>query len=751
MNNVIVRDLVLVGGGHTHVIVLRRFGMNPLPGLRITVVARDIDTPYSGMLPGFVAGHYSFDDVHIDLGPLCRFAGARLIHDSAVGLDLERRRVHCANRPDVPFDVLSINTGSAPAMAGTPGAAENATPVKPIGGFVARWEQLVAAVRSSASVQRVAVVGAGAGGIELVLAMHHALSRDSGHPTPEFTVFSGADVILPAHPESVRRRFDKLLEKRGIVVERNARVVDVQADAVITADAERHETDHVLWVTNAGAPPWLAETGLAVDERGFLTVHDSLESTSHPGIFAAGDVAHVLNHPREKAGVFAVRQGPPLEANLRRAARGEGLRPFRPQTKFLSLISTGNRSAVGSRGGSFSVAGRWVWYWKDRIDRKFMRRFSELPEMTHDERPPRGGLVDASTLDAIAMTCAGCGAKVGSTVLTRVLATLSIHRRDDVLVGLESPDDAAVLDVPDGHVVVQTVDALRSLVDDPYDFARITTEHALGDIYAMGAAPQAALAIITVPFGIESKTEALLEQIMSGITEVLGEARATLVGGHTSEGAELMIGLSLTGHARRDELLRKSGMQPGQTLILTKPLGVGTLFAADMRARAKGRWIDAAITSMLRSQRAAPGVLAEHGVTACTDVTGFGLAGHLLEMLRASGDVAAQIDLDTLPVLDGALSTISAGLHSSLYPDNLSARPALGIEIPENDPRIPLLFDPQTAGGLLASVPESEASACIAELRAGGLVDATVIGCVVARAPGEPRLQLRDGGTTSAS
>lgn len=745
MHDLVVRDLVLIGGGHSHAIVLRRFGMKPLPGLRITVVARDVDTPYSGMLPGFVAGHYGFDDVHIDLGPLCRFAGARLVHAAAVGLDLERRRVRCADHPDVPYDVLSINTGSTPATLGTPGASDHATPVKPISGFVARWEELVARVRSSERPLDVAVVGAGAGGVELVLAMHHALggnAKSSEHPVPRFTLFSGSDEILPTHPEGVRRRFDRLLERRGVAVQRGAHVVDVSSDAVVTADAQRHPADHVLWVTDAGAAPWLGESGLDVDERGFVKVHATLESTSHPGVFAAGDVAHVVEHPREKAGVFAVRQGPPLEANLRRAARGVGLRPFRPQRRFLTLISSGDRYAVGSRGGKLVFAGRWVWRWKDWIDRRFMQRFAELPTMAVDVDAPRGGLVDATTAEAVAMSCAGCGAKLGATALERALAKLPVHRRDDVLVGLDAPDDAAVLDVPDGHVVVQTVDALRPLVDDPYAFGRIAAEHALGDVYAMGADPQAAMAIVTLPFGVGAKSEELLEPLMAGVARVVADAGATLVGGHTSEGPEMSVGLSAQGLAPRDAVIPKRGLRPGDALVLTKSLGVGTLFAAHMRAKAKGRWITAAVASMQRSHRAAPAILRAHEAHAATDVTGFGLAGHLLEMLRGT-DVGVELDLAALPVLDGALSTLRAGLVSSLQPDNLAARDRLGLaEGVDATPRAALLFDPQTAGGLLFGVPAERAADCVEAFVAEGLVDTAVVGRVETRAAGAPRLRL---------
>ena len=752
-NTPVLKDLVLVGGGHSHVIVLRRLGMRPIPGVRVTVIARDLHAPYSGMLPGLIAGLYEFDDVHIDLGPLARFAGARLFHAEAVGLDPDKRTVLCRKRPPVPYDVLSIDTGIAPRLD-VDGAVEHAVPVKPIGGLVARWERLAHRVRESPRKLRVAIVGAGAAGVELTLSMQHALSTraraEAGRfQVPEFHLFGAAPTVLPTHNRGAQRRFGRVLAERGVHVHLATRVARVDVGRLEAVDGESFEVDEVVWATAAAPPPWPAASGLAVDGAGFVAVDATLQSTSHRGVFAAGDVAAVRDHPREKAGVFAVRQGRPLAANLRRALLGKRLRPFHPQRRFLSLVSTGDRHAVASRG-RWSAEGAWVWRWKDWIDRRFMRRFAELPEMDTDASGARAPVVPPGLappevvreLSVVAMRCGGCGSKVGATLLDRVVARLEPVRRDDVVVGLDAPDDAAVASLPPGKLLVQSVDAFRAMIDDPWLFGRITANHCLSDLYAMGAEPCSALAIVTIPHGIESKMEVLLEDLLSGAVKALNDGGAALVGGHTGEGAEVQLGLSVSGSIDPDGILRKGGLRPGDRLVLTKPIGTGTLLAADMRGKAKARWVDGAIRAMLQSNRDAAGAVRAHAGRSCTDVTGFGLLGHLVEMTKASG-VDARVELGKVPILDGAEDTASLGFLSSLQPQNVRLRRAVAnVETAGADPRYPLLFDPQTAGGLLAGVPAGEADACVGRLHTLGYTHAAVIGTIAERNDDAPPITI---------
>ncbi len=740
-----LRDIVLIGGGHSHVGVLRRFAMNPLAGVRLNLICSDSHTPYSGMLPGYIAGHYDFDAVHIDLDRLCVFAGARMFRAEAIGIDRSARRVLCRGRPPIAYDLLSINIGSTPQMAQVAGADEFALPVKPIRQFNERWLALLERVRGHSGRRTIAVVGGGAGGVELTLAMQYrlrnelkALGRDPDELS--FQLFTAGDAILPTHSPGVRSRFERVLQERGVTVHRDAEVVEVSSGGLASANGQTWVADEVVWVTQAGGAPWLRGTGLALDDGGFIEVNEHLQSVTDPLIFAAGDIAAIVGRPLEKAGVFAVRMGPPLAENLRRSVLGQPLRAYRPQRTWLALISTGDRHAVASRG-AIGFEGDWVWRWKDWIDRRFMRRFSDFPPMDADPAPKPAGasqlrLTEEESLQAIsaiAMRCGGCGAKVGATVLARALGALVPVARDDVLIGLHSPDDAAVLRVPPGKALVHTVDFFRAFIDDPYVFGRIAANHALGDVFAMGGEAQSATAIATVPPGLEAKVEDLLLQMMTGAVEMLNEANCALVGGHTGEGRELALGFAVNGLIDEDMsgVMRKGGMRSGDLLLLTKPIGTGTLFAARNLLEAKGRWIDAALQSMMVSNRVGAQILIRHRATACTDLTGFGLLGHLVEMTRPSG-VDAELTLSALPMLDGAVECVRAGIVSSLQPANVRLRRALRNQADfVAHARYPLLFDPQTAGGLLASVPADAVESCVAELRAAGYPHTAVIGRIL--------------------
>ena len=708
----ITRDLLLIGGGHAHALLLKMWGMKPLPGVRLTLVNPDPTAPYTGMLPGFVAGHYGRDEVEIDLVKLARFAGARLILGHVEGLDLKAGRASVAGRPDIAFDIASLDIGIASGQPRTVAGETALWPAKPMPRFAQGWQAHLDHVAAGSCPATAAVIGGGVGGVELAMAMAHRLK--SLLPTTRVTLIEAADQILPLVPPSLRRTLARKLKDLQIDVRTGSKVDRVEGQIAHLANGQTIEASFFASVAGAVPARWLEQTGLSLKD-GYIRVDRALRSISHDTLFAVGDCAHMDLSPRPKAGVFAVRQAPILFANLQAALSGGRLRPFHPQGDYLKLISLGTKAAVAEKWGiSLNLPGLWAW--KDQIDQRFLERLSP-PSIPMEHAASTGPVsLGVTALEQAQPLCGGCGSKVGPDVLNAALCDLEPPRRADIVRG--RGDDAAVLSMGTEQQVL-TCDHFRAFTLDPYVLAQITANHALGDIWAMGADPQAALASLILPAMSEAKQTETVREIMAGLQSALAAAGADMVGGHTSLGAEMTVGLTLTGLLNGRAAIGLGGAKAGDRLILTKPVGVGTIMAAEMRGLAKGGWVASALHQMRQSSGPASQILRTQA-HAMTDVTGFGLAGHLHAMLEQS-DLSATVSLSAVPWCDGAIPLATDGVHSSIYPQTSALANRLSVDKSlRSDPRLALLFDPQTAGGLLAAVPADQVEGVMSQMAALG-------------------------------
>ena len=703
-----LRDLVLIGGGHSHVQVLKAFAMKPVPGVRITLISESALSPYSGMLPGYIAGAYSEKDINIALGPLCVLAKARLICARVTGLDPQQNTIQLADRPSLRFDILSLNCGAEQAPVTGQGIR-----VKPLNKFIPKWAEIKQGIQAQSNyVSSIAIIGAGAGGAELALAFRASL------PAATEIHLVGPN-LLPGHGGGAVKKLKQTLAQKKINYVRDrlateeANTTDDSVNLKLQSASQSIRADHVFWVTDVRAPQWLNATGIAQDERGFLRVDDRLRTLSHPHIFAAGDVAHLVDQERPKAGVYAVRAGPILAKNLALAIQGLSLAgpssQFRPQRYHLNLIGCGDNTAIAS-WGPLATRGRVWWQLKQWIDEKFMRRFNNLPTMQAPVHKLPSAL--AADLPDDLMRCGGCGAKLAADPLRRVLARLPAQSSVNLKLGIG--DDAAEV-INTGATTLATVDGFRSMVSDPYLFGRIAAHHSLNDIFAMAAKPTAALAFVTVPLMAEAMMEDELFQLMSGLVDVLNAHDVVLAGGHSAEGAELNVGLTVLG-ASAGEISTKAAAQIGHGVILTKPLGTGVVLAGDMRGQVDSKLSSACMASMDQSNWPSIAVLVAHEVGALTDVTGFGLAGHLGEILRGAG-CGVKLRLANIPILPGAEDLVRQGIASSLQKANaLVLQDYKFIDIDHDNPRLQLLVDPQTSGGMLATLPQERIADCLTEL-----------------------------------
>jgi len=769
--------LVLAGGGHTHALLLRRWlmrpGLRPAHGL-ITLVSRHSTAPYSGTLPALVAGLIAPDDGAIDLRRLCALAGVSFLRAEIVGLDPLARELRLEGRPPLRFDRLSLDVGAVTAGGSTePDAAPRlGLPVKPLEPFLA-W------LSTLAPGSELRIRGGGAAAVELALAL-----RARGH-APRL-LLRGRGLRLGSG--AANRLGERLLAEAGIPLERS---VPQEAPADLACTGSR-------------APAWLAAAGLPVDTTtGRVLTVASLQVLHHPHLFAAGDCAVVVGAPRPASGVWAVRAAPVLTANLQRslAEPERPLRPWRPQHRALQLLGDGGWSPQGPRAVAFwgpwaLGPSRWLWRWKRHLDQRFLEGFAALAPIGPES-----------------MACRGCAAKLAAGPLEGALARLEAiadaqapsprplfldDGRDGVAAGASPrgafaaatpapppPEDAAVLGTAaDGSLLLQSVDGFPALVADPWLNARLTTLHACGDLWASGAVLESMQALVTLPEAEPALQEELLLQTLAGVRSVLDPLGARLIGGHTLEGRDgAGLALALTVNGRADPGLHwpKGPLREGDALLLCGPLGSGVLFAAAMAGAARPGWIDAALERMQHSQAPLVALLAAHGCHACTDITGFGLLGHLGEMLaagtaaggrpcpgwarghtndrRGAPDLTVQIDARRIPAFAGALQLLNQGWASTLAPANARALALLegavrlvdgAFGIPGSGaPEIPgpesaagggapstaaveaLLIDPQTCGPLLAALPADRAGDALAALHRAGYPQAALIGRVL--------------------
>lgn len=365
------KHLVLLGAGHAHVHVLSTLAAQPMPGVQITLVAPYPRQLYSGMVPGFVAGHYALDDCVIPLEPLLENTGIRWLTRSTTALDTVAQSVTLDDGSELHYDWLSVNTGPVQDRqrieAMLPGAREHGLFVRPIETFGALWPRV--AEMASSRALRVAVVGGGAAGIELAMAIRHRL------PKASVTLITGGDKVAASYPARLQQRVSQALKSRSITVLPDM-AASIQAGEVVLGSGARLACDVPVIATGAQAPAWLAGSGLTLDEQGFIAVDACQRSTSHANVFAAGDVSTRVDQTLARSGVYAVRAGPALARNIAAVTAGMEPTPHMPPVNTLNLLSCGDHYAIAS-WGKYSAQGRWVWWLKDWIDRSFIKRYQK--------------------------------------------------------------------------------------------------------------------------------------------------------------------------------------------------------------------------------------------------------------------------------------------------------------------------------------------------------------------------------------
>ena len=363
-----MKHLVLIGGGHAHIHVLRDFGASPLPAAKVTLVSPHPELVYSGMVPGFIAGHYALDDCVIALAPLAAAGHVEFVQAAAVSLDANAHSVTLSNGDTLRYDAVSLDTGGVIDRDAIPGARDHALFVRPMDQFARLSADLFALAQER--MLSVVTIGGGAGGVELAMALQHRLDGRA-----RVSLVTGGPPPLASYPAAVQARARRVLRRCGVTLFEDSCTQIGEGHAVLGAHGGRLACDAAIVAIGNSAPPWLRDSGISLDEQGFVATGPTLQSLSHGDVFAAGDVASRPDAPRPHSGVHAVRAGPPLALNLRRFVAGGALQHFVPQKRSLNLLSCGRRYAIAS-WGDWSAEGRWAWWWKDWIDRRFVASFT---------------------------------------------------------------------------------------------------------------------------------------------------------------------------------------------------------------------------------------------------------------------------------------------------------------------------------------------------------------------------------------
>jgi selenide,water dikinase len=741
----IVSDLVLLGGGHANIQVLKLLSMNPIGGLRITVISDQTHSPYSGMIPGYLAGYYSYEECHFDLRRICEELGQRFIKAKIIGIDPRRKKIQLENRVEISYDCASINVGIAPKSItiSSPEAALKQIPLKPISKFIAHWDRLMSDLKAykGADPLQLAVVGAGASGVEISIILKMLINQYNWNA--EVSLIHRHEFLVSANDLVAQRILSKTLKELDIKILQNTHVLTEQENGLVFKDdkgqVQTKDFYRVLTATQASAPQWFKHSGLPVNPDGFVKVTEKLLVEDETALFAAGDCIHFSPTPLKKAGVYAVRQGKVLEHNIRAFFTGQAtLKTFHPKKHVLSLITIGDHKAIVHQDSPSMLRWMWpslLWTVKDGIDRRFMQRFQAR---TYNLKPrhfdkaipaPKSTLVPE---DWESNTCGGCGSKLAASTLTLSLNKLNIPNDDDVLLGVADGEDCALTKFSENTLCLQSIDQFRSFISDPYLLGQIAAQHALSDIYAMGGVAKTALVGLTLGTANNKIHQEDIFQVMSGVLDILSKSGACLIGGHTGEGSELVISIAVQGEVAPELVLRKQLTQSGNCLILTKPIGTGVVFAANMLAQANGRLVDEALSSMLQSNKTAMEIISAFTVSGCTDITGFGLLGHAFEMLGKNNDYALGIKIDykSIPLFDGVCELFEKGYFASIAGKNFASLSAV-LNADVSNQRFPALFDPQTSGGLLFSIPAHQSEDCIQALHQNGVYAACVIGEVI--------------------
>ena len=689
-NTIIKNDLILIGGGHAHLMLMMEYGKKPIPNTRITLISNELDTPYSGMIPGYIEGIYSWREAHIDLYKLSMKLNIRFIHSEVINISGKNKKVYLKKRPSLSYDFLSINSGIQSDFSRIKGAKKYSLPVKPISKLASNFLKEVDNYNS------IAFIGGGAGAVELALALRKRFKNKKS--TLKITIVTGESGLLKSFSKKTQTLTHSSLDNANINVIEKKYILEITKYGLITSDNKSIKVDKCILSTNAMAPEWLQNTDINLNEKGFIKVNKSFQ-TNFEFIFAAGDIIDFNKMNLDKAGVYAVRAGKHLAKSIKRFILNKPMYFYKFDKNYLALIGLANGYAIASKY-SLSNCLKINHHLKKYIDKRFIKKFNNFENITLYSKLKKIILYFLNKItknsifilnDEIQMQCKGCAAKVPFNALKKSLPKNLTF----------SSEDAS--SIPQHPSLFQTIDMINAIITDPFLLGKISANHSLSDIYAVKSKAISAQMILQLPLSKPEINSRDLRQVSLGAQSIFESNECILNGGHTMIGndADPVIGFSVTGEKKNISSKVTTKIKPGDILILTGKIGSGLIFAGINNNFIDSYYQIDVINQMIEGNTKFANIIEKLTILSMTDITGFGLANHLLNLIqRDSNNTGLTLNIDKIPIYKGVKKALEKGVKSSLFNSNFEA--ANKNIIYENDKKLidEIIYDPQTVGGL---------------------------------------------------
>mgnify|MGYP001962302884 FL=1 len=681
--NNFTKQLVLIGGGHANIQVLRKLCMNNLKGLHTILISEHFEATYSGMTPGYIHKDFSKEEISIDLQRLCFNAGATFIRNKVVKLETNNQKLELQNLPSIYYDLLSINTGSTSNSKGI--KIENSSRcffVKPISLLVKNLSKIDQIIKNKKS--KIAIIGGGVASYELAFSLSRRYENNL-----EITIL-GKNILKEKNlNKKTKKNLKKISNYLGIK-EIQGEVVLISETHLTLKNGDIFEYDISLVSSGADIENWLSKSNFKKDKNGFIAVNNNLLSTNDKNVFVTGDACSIENNFRPKSGVMAVRQGQVLKENIFYKLTGRPLIKFRPQKNWLYLIGTYKNYALLNYF-FLSFHGRWCWKLKEWIDREFINKFKFTNNISMTKKN-----LELENLKDIKMYCQGCGSKVSKKTLVNFLNEENSN---------PELSDASRINTNSSYML-QSIDHIKLFTSlNPYDFGIISYLHSQNDILSSGGSVQTISVSQALPFSEGVIENFYMEYFMKGIKSEAIKDDSVIVSGHSYQSKE--PGITITMNGIFEKQISKNQGQENDLIYLSKPLGTGYLLAAYFNNSDFLSSIDFQnlLEWLKKGNSKASEISKSFNSNITTDISGFGLGSHLSDICKSS-KLSAEIKLNKEVLINENIEILE-NFKSTGFENNYSSS-INDISISDSNKLKNILYDPQTNGPLLLSIHKKD-------------------------------------------